>query len=96
MNLERFKKLEAEVRQDLYEYINKTRTIYGFRPQYNSKVVQIRTDGTTGLKIKRHSIPGTALNPLLKIITPFKTDYTKPMSKENLQGYRLLNQFAWK
>jgi hypothetical protein len=93
MNLERFKKLEDEVKQDLYDYIGKTRTIFGFKPQYKTKVIQIRTDGFEG--IVRKARTRTATN-FPTDIRKYNTDYSQPLSEESEQGYKLLAQFAWR
>ena len=41
MNLERFKKLEDEVKQDLYDYIGKTRTISALSHNIKQKLYRL-------------------------------------------------------
>lgn len=97
MDLERFKRLEEEVIKDLYDYINKTRTVCGFNPKYRATRpgTQVYTWGWEGVR-RRSTKPPHTVNPLLALVTPFKSvDRTAPLSEESLQGYKLLAQFAW-
>ena len=93
MDLTRFHKLENEVKKDLYDYINKTRTIFGFKPQYNKKVIQIRTDGFEGILRKGRKKVATNFPTTIR---QYDTDYSLPLTEEAEAGYKLLAQFAWR
>lgn len=98
MDLERFKRLENEVKKDLYKHLARRSSVFGFNPQYciSYPGTQVYTWGSEGVK-RSNTKPPYTVNPLLKQITPFKSvDRTAPLSEESLQGYRLLNQFAWR
>ena len=93
MDLERFKRLEAEVVADLYDYIRRTKTIFGFNPKYGTTDKIVPNTGVEGTQHKSRT--STRHRNFLPKMS-FKTDYSLPLDPHSYAGYKLLTQFAWR
>lgn len=99
MDLLRFKRLEDEVKQDLYNHIHRTRGVSDFKPQYLTAITRttVRTQGTSGVKstaassIKGGSSKSSYTSQHITAVKPYDTNYSDAPTEEESEMYKMLS-----
>lgn len=92
MDLSRFKRLEDEVKQDLYNHIHRTRGVSDFKPKYLTAITrtQIVTEKSKGVMTKGRT-KGFSVNLPKVGIVPYSTNYSDAPTEEESEMYKMLS-----